>query len=245
MKQIKTQEDIKSLGTILGIWAHPDDESWLAAGVMATAVENGQKVACVTATRGEAGSQDEKRWPPSQLAEIRTKELDICLSLLKVTDHTWLDYADGKCERVPADQAAAKILEIIRRVQPQSILTFDSKGMTGHPDHIAVSNWADQAAKQSGIANLKIYHAVHTPQWYEEHGREFDQKLNVFYNIDKPPLVDPSELAIQYRLPEKMRKLKIRALKAQPSQIEVITKTFGDKKFFEAVAEEKFIEAKG
>ena len=46
------------LGTILGIWAHPDDEAWLSAGLMARAVDAGSRIVCVTATRGELGVQD-------------------------------------------------------------------------------------------------------------------------------------------------------------------------------------------
>src|ERR671922_141060 len=38
------------LGTILGVWAHPDDEAYLSAGLMARAVRNGSRVVCVTAT---------------------------------------------------------------------------------------------------------------------------------------------------------------------------------------------------
>ena len=47
--------DVRSLGTILGVWAHPDDEAYLSAALMALAVQNGQRVVCVTATRGELG----------------------------------------------------------------------------------------------------------------------------------------------------------------------------------------------
>ena len=41
------------LGTVLSVWAHPDDESYCCAGLMADAVAHGQRVTCVTATRGE------------------------------------------------------------------------------------------------------------------------------------------------------------------------------------------------
>ena len=54
---------MKDLGTILGVWAHPDDEGYLSAGIMAQAMRNGQRVVCVTATRGEAA--DPEQWPPS------------------------------------------------------------------------------------------------------------------------------------------------------------------------------------
>ena len=48
-----TSDDVAELGTILGIWAHPDDEAYLSGGLMALARDNGQRVVCVTATRGE------------------------------------------------------------------------------------------------------------------------------------------------------------------------------------------------
>ena len=67
--------DTAELGTILGIWAHPDDDIFCSAGLMATAVRSGQRVVDVTATRGEGGSMDEERWPPESMAEVRTKEL--------------------------------------------------------------------------------------------------------------------------------------------------------------------------
>ena len=47
---------VSELGTLLGVWAHPDDETYLVAGLMAQAVRDGHRVVCVTATRGEEGS---------------------------------------------------------------------------------------------------------------------------------------------------------------------------------------------
>lgn len=74
MATLRTAEDLKSLGKIMGIWAHPDDDTYSMAGIMAAAVKNGQKVVIVTATRGEAGVQDETRWPAAQLGEIRSQK---------------------------------------------------------------------------------------------------------------------------------------------------------------------------
>ena len=58
-------------GTVLGVWAHPDDETYLSAGLMAEAARDGRRVMCVTATRGEGGSMDEDRWPPETMGEVR------------------------------------------------------------------------------------------------------------------------------------------------------------------------------
>ena len=81
---------VNDLGTILGVWSHPDDEAWLSAGIMADAVRAGRRVVCVTATRGELGTVDAVRWPLDGLAEVRTAEMQRCLELLGVTEHHWL-----------------------------------------------------------------------------------------------------------------------------------------------------------
>src|SRR5207244_4393370 len=88
-------------GAILSVWAHPDDESYCCAGLMAAAVKAGRRVVCVTATRGELGSTDPVRWPAGPpLAEIRIEELAASLAELGVTEHAWLDYPAGSCAAV-------------------------------------------------------------------------------------------------------------------------------------------------
>jgi LmbE family N-acetylglucosaminyl deacetylase len=54
----------EELGTTLSVWAHPDDESYLAGGVMAAAAGHGRRVVCVSATAGEHGTTDLATWPP-------------------------------------------------------------------------------------------------------------------------------------------------------------------------------------
>lgn len=56
------------LGTILAIWAHPDDETYLASGIMAAAVAAGNRVVCVSATAGEHDTDDPEAWPPDRPA---------------------------------------------------------------------------------------------------------------------------------------------------------------------------------
>src|SRR3546814_2985116 len=71
----RTNQDMRSqplsLGILLGTWAHPDDETYLSAGLMAQSVREGGRVVCVTATRGEGGSWDEARWPTAEMGKIR------------------------------------------------------------------------------------------------------------------------------------------------------------------------------
>src|SRR3954469_10227728 len=102
-----------SLGTILGIWAHPDDEAYLDAGVMAIAARDGDRVVCVTATRGEHGTSDAARWPPDVLGPAREAELATSLDILGVTEHMWLDYRDGECADVSEHEAVDIVATLI------------------------------------------------------------------------------------------------------------------------------------
>ncbi len=50
---------IPNIGTLLGVWAHPDDEAYLSAGLIALVRRHGQRVVVVTATDGDAGQTAE------------------------------------------------------------------------------------------------------------------------------------------------------------------------------------------
>jgi len=225
MHCVKTNDDIKRLGTILGVWAHPDDETFSSAGIMAVAINNGQTVACITATRGEAGVQDESRWPASQLADIRTRELEEAYAILGITNHHWLDYADDNCAEENWIIATARIAGIIDHYQPDSILTFGPDGMTGHPDHCTVSSWVDLAVEKSG-SRAVIYHAVQTQEQYDAI-READEHFNIFYNIDEPPICHPESCGIHFTLDDVLYVQKMAAQAAMKSQQEGMLEIFG------------------
>jgi LmbE family N-acetylglucosaminyl deacetylase len=91
-----TPPDVTALGTVLGIWAHPDDEAYLSGGVMALARDAGSRVVCVTATRGEVGTPDPRSWPPDRLAAERSVELARCLEVLGVTEQAPLAGLPGR-----------------------------------------------------------------------------------------------------------------------------------------------------
>src|SRR3989454_9660873 len=80
-----------SLGTVLLVWAHPHDDIYTSAGIMAASAAAGDRVVDVTATRGEGGSMDEERWPPPTMGEGRTAELLRSLQILGVGEHRFLD----------------------------------------------------------------------------------------------------------------------------------------------------------
>ncbi len=221
MKPIVTAGDIKRLGTILSVWAHPDDESYSCAGIMTTAVDNGQKVICVTATKGESGVQDANRWPAEKLGEIRAGELANALKILGVRTHHWLDYQDGCCCDVPEKTGGEQLKKLIRQYKPDTILTFGPDGWTGHSDHCSVSCWVDCATEDIDVA---VYHWVIETSAYETHLKIADEQFNIFFNIDELPLKHSGECDISYKLSPAVLKKKRAALMAMPSQTEVIFK---------------------
>ncbi len=85
--------------TLLGVWAHPDDEAYTSAGLMATFRRRGDRVVVITATLGEHGTSDPETWPPRRLAELRHTELRNSLAALDVDELHLLGYQDGDCER--------------------------------------------------------------------------------------------------------------------------------------------------
>lgn len=219
-------QNIGSLGKILGVWAHPDDEVFCMGGIMAAAAANGQSVACITATRGEAGVQDESRWPARQLGAIRTQELADAYKALGVNEHHWLDYPDGGCAQVSAADATEQISELIKKFQPDSILTFGPDGMTGHPDHQTVSAWASQARDKAG-SSATIYHSIQIRQNYEA-AADIDKALNIFFNIDTPRMCEPDEADLYFLLNDELFAKKFEALRVMPSQTERLITEFGD-----------------
>jgi LmbE family N-acetylglucosaminyl deacetylase len=129
------------IGTLLGIWAHPDDEAYLSAGLMAKVRDVGGRVAVVTASRGELGTADPERWPPERLGPLRERELMDSLAVVGVREHYWLGYRDGELPDVPVEDAVTRVVRILRKVRPDTVVTFGADGMTGHDDHRTVSRW--------------------------------------------------------------------------------------------------------
>lgn len=228
---------VGGLGSILGVWAHPDDETYLSAGIMAAAASLGARVACVTATRGELGTPDPLTWPPERLAAIRTAELDRALEILGVGEHHWLDYPDGGCDAVPADEAAARIGALIDALRPDTILTFGPEGMTGHTDHRTVSAWVDVAA---GLAahRPRILHATTTPEWRDTYAADLDD-LDVFAP-GTPPVTPAAELALHLVLPPDLLERKVAALEAQESQTAALVELLGAQRYRAQLVDEMF-----
>ena len=119
--------------TLLGVWAHPDDEAYTSAGLMAEFRRRGDRVVIVTATLGERGTGDPEAWPPRRLGALRHAELRNSLAVLDVDELRLLGYLDGDCEM---HDGTAAIARTIIEIEPDLIVTFGPDGLTGHPDRV-------------------------------------------------------------------------------------------------------------
>jgi LmbE family N-acetylglucosaminyl deacetylase len=226
------------LGTILGVWAHPDDEAYLTAGIMARAVRNGSRVVCVTATRGEGGSMDEEKWPPETMGEVRTKELERSLAILGVQEHHWLDLRDVDMDTGLPDEGYERVRELVADVQPDTILTFGPDGMTDHAAHKDVSRWATEALHEAGKSGSTVLYATVTPEWAAEFLPVW-APFNVF-RPGTPPITPREELAVDYELPKDILELKVNAINAHVSQVEAILQAVGPEVWWREMSFEAF-----
>ncbi len=132
---------------LMAILAHPDDESLGFGGILAKcAVENIETV-LVTATLGERGwTGDERTYPGGEaLGQIREAELRAAAHVLGIRSVNLLGYRDGELDQAHPAEVVAKIVDHLRRVRPLVVVTFGPDGCYGHPDHIAISQFATAA----------------------------------------------------------------------------------------------------
>jgi LmbE family N-acetylglucosaminyl deacetylase len=207
---------ISDLGTILGVWAHPDDEAYLSGGLMAMARDVGSRVVCVTATRGELGTPDPDTWPPQRLAVERTGELARCLEILGVTEHHWLGYRDGECPQVDPSEVVARLCELIDEVRPDTVLTFGPDGITGHPDHQTISAWTTKAFDRAAPSGARLlYAALSEPRM--RRWKSLGDSLGIY--LPGYPVITPADrLAVDLELDPNTAARKVRALAAQTTQ---------------------------
>jgi LmbE family N-acetylglucosaminyl deacetylase len=158
---------------------------------------------------------------------------------LGVEDHRWLDYHDGSCTEVPPDEAIAKVAALIEEIGPDSVLTFGPEGMTGHPDHIAVSAWTTAAFKRSARPGARLYYAGQTPEWAERWVARMNEFTEVFAP-GTPPVTSRDDLGIFFQLDVDLTMLKFEAINKQPSQFEPFLNAFDKDFFLEAQSEEVY-----
>lgn len=221
--------------TLLGVWAHPDDEAFLSSGLILDARERGDHVVVVTATRGELGTDNPGAWPPDRLGAHRARELTASLAVLGVTEHRWLGYSDGGCTDVPESAAVDAVSAIIDETRPDTIVTFGTDGVTGHLDHRAVASWT-QRARRDAAPGSTLLQAVLPPRFTSRFAA-INDAFGIF--MDNPAAqVRPD---VHLRLRDERLDRKVAALRAQDSQSHRLVEGVGLATFRRWWADEAFL----
>jgi LmbE family N-acetylglucosaminyl deacetylase len=230
------------LGSLLAVFAHPDDEAYLAGALMAKAVAEGRRVVCVTSTRGELGFPADDPRTAEERAAVRTAEMAACLDVLGVEEHHWLDLPDGGSEAVPDEVPVGKLVELIDDIQPDTTLTFGPDGQTYHVDHMAISRWTTMAVAAARHRTRLLYSTM-TPEWlqlFADQGLDLAQVMMV---PDAEPFTVPTqELAVWFVADGELLDRKVRALRCQESQVEPLVQQVGVEAFARQAAEEFYRE---
>lgn len=133
---------------LMAILAHPDDESLGTGGILSRYAAEGVATHVVTATRGQRGRFGAPGTPspgPEMVGRAREAELRDAAAVLGVREPTVLGHMDGEVDRADPRRIVGEIVAEVRRVRPQVVVTFSPDGAYGHPDHIAICQFATAA----------------------------------------------------------------------------------------------------
>jgi len=131
---------------ILMITGHPDDESYLASGMLYKNCQAGGKNFLICASLGERGTS-KLRIPmkPAAVKKLRKHELLAVSRFLKISKCYDLNYPDGAVRKY-LKPWLKKSAEIAGKHKPDVIVGFGPDGISGHLDHCAAHLVAKQLA---------------------------------------------------------------------------------------------------
>jgi N-acetyl-1-D-myo-inositol-2-amino-2-deoxy-alpha-D-glucopyranoside deacetylase len=251
-------EALDSGRRLLLVHAHPDDETINNGATMAKYVAEGAHVTLVTCTLGEEGevlvpelvhlAADQQ----DGLGHHRIGELATAMEALGVRDHRFLGgpgrYRDSGMMGLPTndrpdafwqadlDEAAGHLVEVLREVRPQVLVTYDENGGYGHPDHIQAHRVAMRAvdlAADPGFGDgavwqvAKVYWNAIPESWMREGLRRLrDAGDETFFEgvdpeSDELPLVVPDDQVTTAVDATGHVEAKLAAMRAHATQITV------------------------
>jgi mycothiol S-conjugate amidase len=188
---------------LMCVHAHPDDESSKGAATMARYSDEGVEVLVVTCTGGERGdilnpALKDRADIQSGIAQVRRDEMSRAQAILGV-EHEWLGFEDsglpegdplpplpeGCFALVPVEEAAGRLVELIRRFRPHVLTTYDENGGYPHPDHVMCHTVSVAAFDAAGDPDRypdagapwqpqKLYYDV---TWTRERAEAFDNAM--------------------------------------------------------------------
>ncbi|MDQ1670834.1 MAG: N-acetyl-D-myo-inositol-2-amino-2-deoxy-alpha-D-glucopyranoside deacetylase [Actinomycetota bacterium] len=242
---------------LLLVHAHPDDETIGNGATMARYAASGTHVTLVTCTLGEEGEvlvPDLTALAADQedtLGQHRVGELATAMEALGVTDHRFLGgpgrFRDSGMMGLPTndrpdcfwqadvDEAARLLVEVVREVRPQVLVTYDENGGYGHPDHIQAHRVAMRALEMAADPQVrdgepwqveKVYWNAIPDSWLREGMRRLREAGDetTFEGMDPEgelPMATPDELVTTAVDATDFVDAKLAAMRAHATQIAV------------------------
>jgi LmbE family N-acetylglucosaminyl deacetylase len=224
---------------LVGVWAHPDDEAYLSAGLMGRITDAGGEVTMVTATRGEKGTDDPALFDRDEFGAFRERELRASLAEVGVDDVRFLGMRDGECDLVDDEQAVQAIVAVLEDVRPDVVVTFGPDGMTNHPDHRAVSRWTTEAVRR--VAGVDLLYATKTSA-YMDRFADVHAGIGVFDDFGGRggPAIPQACVAMECRLTDAELDRKRRVLAGHGSQTDGLARAMGEETYRAWVRDEFF-----
>lgn len=124
------------MSIVVGIFAHPDDETFGPGGTLAKLAKN-HDVYIICGTNGDGYQGNRKK--EIALGKVRKKELVASAKILGIKEVFFLGYQDGSLSHNVYHKIAEKVLTIVRKLKPEILITFEPRGVSGHIDHIVMS----------------------------------------------------------------------------------------------------------
>lgn len=199
------------MNPVLCIFAHPDDEAFGPGGTIALLAQK-RDVYIICVTNGDMEEQFVKNHV-NNLEKVRHTELIQSAKILGVKKVFFLQFKDGSLNNNIYHEVASKIEEIIAIVKPDTILTYEPHGVSGHLDHIAVSFITTYVFYKNEQLKTLFYYC------------QLEDITNNFkdYFVYVPQGFKESEIDIQYDISQ-VWELKIQAMKTHVSQIHDVEK---------------------
>ena len=150
--------------SVLAAFAHPDDEGFGPGGTLAMLAARGASLTLICSTNGDVGEiSNPELATPENLAQVRQEELRAAMVVTGVPDVRFLGYRDSGMDgtpdnahpsslyQAPAEQVVSRMVDIIREVRPNVVMTHDPTGGYGHPDHVTVYQRMTEAFRLAGV----------------------------------------------------------------------------------------------
>ena len=183
------------------IFAHPDDEAFGPSGTIAK-LASVADVYLICVTNGNDKTNGTKN-----LANIRDKELHQSSRVLGVKKVFCLSYEDGELSNNNYHDIAGKVEKILKKIKPDTLMTFEMRGVSGHIDHVFCSMVTSYLFTRLSFVKKLMYYATH---------KDISEKMSDYF-IYFPPGYKESEVDEVVDI-SKYWHQKTQAIKAHASQ---------------------------